>query len=309
VSNPAASPGIPRQEGGRQKISIPEALYIAHFSRGVLNPMNPNKALWEKGDFTRIAESMRESGEALVKSLGITKGLKVLDLGCGDGTTAIPEAKAGADVLGVDIAGNLVEAGNRRAKELGLTNCRFQEGDASNLQDLKDHTFDLVISIFGAMFAPRPFDVAKEMVRVTRPGGRIVMGNWIPNDPTLVAQILKVSAAYSPPPPEGFVSPMTWGIENNVIERFAGAGVPKEKISFARDTYTFNFPGKPSELVDAFRKYYGPTMNAFEAAEKNGRAADLQKELETLFTSQNKSSNKDATSIPATFLRVTVVAG
>jgi len=271
--------------------------------------MNPNKALWEKGDFTRIAESMRESGEALVKSLGITKGLKVLDLGCGDGTTAIPEAKAGADVLGVDIAGNLVEAGNRRAKELGLTNCRFQEGDASNLQDLKDHTFDLVISIFGAMFAPRPFDVAKEMVRVTRPGGRIVMGNWIPNDPTLVAQILKVSAAYSPPPPEGFVSPMTWGIENNVIERFAGARVPKEKISFARDTYTFNFPGKPSELVDAFRKYYGPTMNAFEAAEKNGRAADLQKELETLFTSQNKSSNKDATSIPATFLRVTVVAG
>jgi ubiquinone/menaquinone biosynthesis C-methylase UbiE len=309
VSNPAASPGIPRQEGGRQKISIPEALYIAHFSRGVLNPMNPNKALWEKGDFTRIAKSMRESGEALVKSLGITKGLKVLDLGCGDGTTAIPEAKAGADVLGVDIAGNLVEAGNRRAKELGLTNCRFQEGDASNLQDLKDHTFDLVVSIFGAMFAPRPFDVAKEMVRVTRPGGRIVMGNWIPNDPTLVAQILKVSAAYSPPPPEGFVSPMTWGIENNVIERFAGARVPKEKISFARDTYTFNFPGKPSELVDAFRKYYGPTMNAFEAAEKNGRAADLQKELETLFTSQNKSSNKDATSIPATFLRVTVVAG
>jgi ubiquinone/menaquinone biosynthesis C-methylase UbiE len=309
VSNPAASPGIPRQEGGRKKISIPEALYIGHFSRGVLNPMNPNKALWEKGDFTRIAESMRESGEALVKSLGITKGLKVLDLGCGDGTTAIPEAKAGADVLGVDIAGNLVEAGNRRAKELGLTNCRFQEGDASNLQDLKDHTFDLVVSIFGAMFAPRPFDVAKEMVRVTRPGGRIVMGNWIPNDPTLVAQILKVSAAYSPPPPEGFVSPMTWGIENNVIERFAGARVPKEKISFARDTYTFNFPGKPSELVDAFRKYYGPTMNAFEAAEKNGRAADLQKELETLFTSQNKSSNKDATSIPATFLRVTVVAG
>ena len=201
------------------------------------------------------------------------KGLKVLDLGCGDGTTALPEARLGADVLGVDIAKNLVEAGNKRAKEQGLTNCKFQEGDASNLHELKDHTFDLVVSIFGAMFAPKPFDVAKEMVRVTRPGGRIVMGNWIPNDPTLVAQILKISSAYSPPPPEGFVSPMTWGIESNVIERFAGAGVPKEKISFARDTYTFNFPGTPSELVDAFRKYYGPTMNAFEAAEKNGRAA------------------------------------
>jgi ubiquinone/menaquinone biosynthesis C-methylase UbiE len=269
--------------------------------------MNPNKALWEKGDFTRIAESMRESGEALVNRIGVTKGLKVLDLGCGDGTTAIPEAKLGAEVLGVDIARNLVEAGNRRAKELGLTNCRFQEGDASNLQDLKDQTFDLVVSIFGAMFAPKPFDVAKEMVRVTKRGGRIVMGNWIPNDPTLVAQILKISASYTPPPPEGFISPMTWGVEGNVIERFAGAGVPKEKISFVRDTYTFNYPKPPSELVNAFRRYYGPTMNAFEAAEKNGRTADLQKELETLFNSQNKSPKKDATSIPATFLRVTVM--
>ena len=269
-------------------------------------PMNPNKALWEKGDFTRIAESMRESGEALVRGLGITKGLKVLDLGCGDGTTALPAARLGADVLGVDIASNLVEAGNKRAQEQGLTNCRFQEGDATNLHELEDHTFDLVVSIFGAMFAPKPFDVAKEMVRVTRPGGRIVMGNWIPNDPTLVAQILKISSAYSPPPPEGFISPMTWGVENNVIERFAGAGVPQEKISFVRDIYSFNFPGPPSELVDAFRKYYGPTMNAFEAAEKNGRAGDLQKELEALFNSQNKSPGKDATSIPATFLRVTV---
>ena len=268
--------------------------------------MNPNKALWEKGDFTRIAASMRESGEALVKSLGITKGLKVLDLGCGDGTTALPEAKLGADVLGVDIAKNLVEAGNKRAREHGLTNCKFQEGDASNLHELKDRTFDLVVSIFGAMFAPKPFDVAKEMVRVTRPGGRIVMGNWIPNDPTLVAQILKISAAYSPPPPEGFVSPMTWGIESNVIERFGGAGIPKEKIAFVKDTYLFNFPGKPSELVGAFRAYYGPTMNAFEAAEKNGRAADLQKELEVLFDSQNKTPDKNTTSIPATFLRVTV---
>lgn len=151
--------------------------------------MNPNKALWEKGDFTRIAESMRESGEALVNRLGITKGLRVLDLGCGDGTTALPEARLGADVLGVDIAANLVEAGNKRVEAEGLTNCKFQEGDASNLHELADHTFDLVVSVFGAMFAPKPFEVAKEMVRVTRPGGRIIMGNWIPNDPTLVAQI------------------------------------------------------------------------------------------------------------------------
>ena len=268
--------------------------------------MNPNKALWEKGDFTRIAASMRESGEALVNRLGITNGLKVLDLGCGDGTTALPAARLGADVLGVDIARNLVEAGNKRAKEQGLTNCKFQEGDASNLHELKDHTFDLVMSIFGAMFAPKPFDVAKEMVRVTRPGGRIIMGNWIPNDPTLVAQILKISSSYSPPPPEGFISPMTWGVESNVIERFGAAGVPKEKISCIRDTYTFNYPSPPSELVNVFRKYYGPTMNAFEAAEKNGRANDLQNGLEALFVSENKSQSKDTTSISATFLRVTV---
>jgi SAM-dependent methyltransferase len=268
--------------------------------------MNPNKALWEKGDFTRIAESMRESGEALVQRIGITKGLKVLDLGCGDGTTAIPAAKLGADVLGVDIASNLVEAGNRRAEQHGLKNCRFEEGDATDLHELPDQAFDLVVSIFGAMFAPKPFEVAKEKVRVTRPGGRIVMGNWIPNDPTLVAQILRISSAYTPPPPEGFISPMSWGIESHVIERFASAGVPADRITFARDTFTFNWPGAPAAFVDEFRKYYGPTMNAFEAAEKNGRAGDLLNELEDLFASQNKSPVQGATCIPAAYLRVTV---
>jgi ubiquinone/menaquinone biosynthesis C-methylase UbiE len=271
--------------------------------------MNPNQALWEKGDFTRIAASMRESGEALVGSLGVGKGLKVLDLGCGDGTTALPAAQLGADVLGVDIARNLVEAGNRRAKEKGLSNIRFQQGDGTNLAGLPDKTFDLVVSIFGVMFAPKPFDAAKEMVRVTRPGGRIVMGNWIPNDPTLVAQILKIAAAYTPPPPEGFVSPMTWGVEANVVERFAGAGVAANKVSCVKDTYTFNYAGTPSEFLEAFRQYYGPTMNAFEAAEKNGRAGDLKNELATLFESKNTSTSTGKTSIPATFLRVTVDVG
>src|SRR5436309_2844817 len=259
--------------------------------------MNPNKALWEKGDFTRIAESMRESGEALVQRLGITKGLKVLDLGCGDGTTALPAAKLGADVLGIDIARNLIEAGNKRAQEHRLTNCTFQEGDASNLHQLPDQAFDLVVSIFGVMFAPKPLDVAKEMVRVTRPGGRIIMGNWIPNDPTLVAQILRISSSFSPPPPEGFISPMTWGVEDNVIERYTAAGIPPEKVSFHRDTYTFSSPGSPSELLAQFRTYYGPTMNAFEAAAADGREADLQAELEALFNEQNTSES--ATSIPA----------
>jgi SAM-dependent methyltransferase len=268
--------------------------------------MNQNKALWEKGDFTRIAETMRGSGEALVQKLGVTEGLDVLDLGCGDGTTAVPAAQLGANVLGVDIARNLVEAGNRRAQSLGLTNCTFQEGDASDLGELEDDRFDLVVSIFGAMFAPNPFDVAREMVRVARPGGRIVMGNWIPGDPTLVAQILKISASYSPPPPEGFVSPMNWGLEAHVVERFTAAGAPDKKISLRRDTYTFEFDGPPAELLGVFRTYYGPTMNAFEAAEADGRDADLQAELEALFNSQNVSPTSDRTSIPATFLRVTV---
>jgi SAM-dependent methyltransferase len=268
--------------------------------------MNPNKDLWEKGNFTRIASTMRESGEALVDSLGITPGLDVLDLGCGDGTTAIPAAQRGANVLGVDIASNLVAAGNERARSLGLDNVTFKEGDATDLHELEDDSFDLVISIFGAMFAPKPADVAKEVVRVTRPGGRIVMGNWIPGDPTLVAQILRISTAYSPPPPEGFVSPMTWGMEEHVVERFEGAGVPAGQVSVERDTYTFNYPATASEFLGEFRSYYGPTMNAYAAAAADGREADLHAELDTLFNEQNANSNERETTITATFLRVTV---
>ncbi len=268
--------------------------------------MNPNKALWEKGDFTKIAETMRNSGNALVEKLGITPGIQVLDLGCGDGTTAIPEARLGATVTGIDIAANLVEAGNMRVKSEGIENCIFREGDATNLHDVQDGTFDLVVSIFGAMFAPRPDEVAKEMVRVTRKGGRIVMGNWIPGDPTLVAQILKISSAYTPPPPEGFVSPMLWGVEDHVKARFSEAGIPSENISFNRETFTFEASYAPSELVRIFKMYYGPTMNAFEAAGQHSKDADLQRELEELFTAQNKSGSQNTTSIPATFLKVTV---
>lgn len=268
--------------------------------------MNANKALWEKGDFTKLAETMRGSGEELVATLNVTKGSKVLDLGCGDGTTALPEARLGAIVLGVDIASNLVAAGNKRVSEEGLTNISFQEGDACELNGLEDNSFDLVVTIFGAMFAPKPFEVAKEMVRVTKPGGRIVMGNWIPGDPTMVAQILKISSAYTPPPPEGFVSPMLWGVEANVTERFEAAGIPKENISFSRETFTFKAPYSVKDYVNVFRNYYGPTMNAFEAAEKNGKEEELRKELENLFESQNKSNDNSSVEIDATFLKVMV---
>ncbi|MBB5687411.1 class I SAM-dependent methyltransferase [Sphingobium boeckii] len=269
--------------------------------------MNPNKALWEKGDFTQIAATMRESGEALIDDLGIGAGMDVLDLGCGDGTTAVPAARRGANVTGIDIAANLVAAGNARAAQAGLANLRFQEGDASHLEQVPDDSFDRVVSIFGAMFAPRPHDVAREMVRVTRPGGRIVMGNWIPGDPTLVAQILKISAAYTPPPPEGFISPVTWGMEDVVRERFGLAGVAAENVGCERASYVFRHPGPPTDLLDTFRLYYGPTMNAFEAAAQKGLADQLRDELAALFEAQNQGG-ANSTVIPATYLKVIVQA-
>ena len=269
--------------------------------------MNPNKALWEKGDFTEIAALMRRSGEAVVTSLGITTPLRALDLGCGDGTTAVPLALLGAEVVGIDIATNLVDAGNKRAAEAGLNRLTFQEGDACDLQGVSDHSFDLTLSVFGAMFAPKPFHVAKEMVRVTKPGGRIVMGNWIPNDSTsFVSQLLKISSSFMPPPPEGFISPMTWGVDTHIIERFGQAGVPKENISMVKDTYSFISPDKsPTDVIESFRRFYGPTMNAFEAAQKSGTVEELHNQLLELAKAQNTSAD-GSTSIPATFLRVTI---
>lgn len=268
--------------------------------------MNPNQDLWEKGDFTRIAESMRASGDALVERIGVSPGLRVLDLGCGDGTTALPAASRGADVLGVDIARNLVDAGNRRAQAAGLTNLRFEHGDACELVGVADDGIDLVVSAFGAMFAPRPVDVAREMVRVTRPGGRIVMGNWIPGDPTLVAQILRISSAYAPPPPAGAISPMTWGVESEVLDRFAAAGIGADAITCEPDTFVFEIDEPPPAFLGRFRDFYGPTMNAFAAADADGRADALWAELEELFVATNESPDPGSTRIPATFLRVTV---
>ena len=269
--------------------------------------MNPNQALWEKGDFSRIAAMMRRSGEKLVASLNIVPPLRALDLGCGDGTTAVPLAQTGAEVIGVDIARNLVEAGNRRAAELGLANVTFQQGDACDLAGVPDGSFDLTLSVFGAMFAPKPIEVAREMVRVTRPGGRIVMGNWIPNDPTsFVSQVLRISSAFTPPPPAGAVSPMSWGLEAQVVERFGQAGVPADHVSMAKDVFHFTLPGQnPAELIDIFRQFYGPTMNAYDAAQKDGKTDELHRQLVELANAQNQATD-GGTSISATFLRVTV---
>jgi len=268
---------------------------------------NPNQALWEKGDFTAIAATMRESGEALVRSLNVRAPLRALDLGCGDGTTAVPLARLGHEVHGIDIARNLVAAGNRRATTEGLTKLVFRHGDACRLEGVANATFDLTLSVFGAMFAPKPHEVAREMVRVTKPGGRIVMGNWIPNDHTsFVSQLLKISATFTPPPPEGFVSPMLWGVESHVTERFTQAGVPAESVTFARDTFFFRSTQlTPEAFIEVFRQFYGPTMNAFAAAEKDGRADELQSQLVAEARKHNRS-RPGGLEIPATFMRVTV---
>lgn len=269
-------------------------------------PANANQALWEKGDFTEIAATMRESGEALVRGLGVSPSMRVLDLGCGDGTTALPLAELGAEVIGVDIARNLVAAGNRRAAAAGLARLRFEEGDACDLKGIPDQAFDLSLTVFGAMFAPKPFDVARELVRVTRKGGRIVMGNWIAGDPSFVSQVLKISAAYTPPQPEGFISPVTWGVESHILERFGKAGVSADRIAMSRETYRFISSGKtPAQFIDTFRRFYGPTMNAFDAARKNGREADLHRELVALAESRNENRT-GGLDIPATYMRVTV---
>jgi SAM-dependent methyltransferase len=248
---------------------------------------------------------MRQSGEAIVESLGVTPEHRVLDLGSGDGTTAVPLARLGADVTGIDIAPQMVAAGNRRAAQAGLTRLRFQDGDACDLEGVANCTFDISISIFGAMFGPRPFDVAREMVRVTKPGGRVVMGNWIPNDPTFVSQLLKVSSAFTPPPPEGFISPMLWGVESHIVERFGKAGIPEGRIQMSPDTYYFAHPEKtPEQFIELFEAYYAPTMKAVEAARGDGHELELHAQLVDLAKAHNKS--EAGTLIPATFMRVTV---
>ena len=269
--------------------------------------MNPNKALWEKGDFTRIAEGMRESGEALVADIGIGPVCK-----CSISVAATARPPCLLRGKAPTCSASTSRATSSRPGTAGRRR-RVSRTAGSRRATLRTSKVSatirstLTVSIFGAMFAPKPCDVAKEMVRVTRPGGRIVMGNWIPNDPTLVAQILKISSAYSPPPPEGFVSPMTWGVEergHRTVHRRRRA-VREHRVPNGTRIAS-SIPPHPPSVVGEFRNYYGPTMNAFAAAEENGRTADLEGELVSLFEAQNESGDENATSIPATFLRVTV---
>lgn len=252
------------------------------------------RATWISGDFGQIAKFYEDEAEAFVRRLGLKPGSKVLDVACGTGNLALPAARLGADVTGVDIAPNLVEQARANAAREGLK-AQFDEGDAEALS-YGDASFDAVITMFGVMFAPRPELVASELLRVTKPGGLIAMANWTPTG--FIGQMFKAVGAVLPPPP-GMTSPVLWGLDEKVRERL-GEGV--SKIETTRRLLTFAFPFSPEEVVEHFRVYYGPTNKAFGALDEAKQAA-LRKDLEDLWT-KNNTATDGTTSVEAEYLEV-----
>jgi ubiquinone/menaquinone biosynthesis C-methylase UbiE len=252
------------------------------------------RATWISGDFGQIAKFYEDEAEAFVKRLGLKPGSKVLDVACGTGNLALPAARLGADVTGVDLAPNLVEQARANAAREGLK-AQFDEGDAEALS-YGDGNFDAVITMFGAMFAPRPELVAGELLRVTKPGGLIAMANWTPSG--FIGQMFKTVGAHLPPP-AGMASPVLWGLDEKVRERL-GDGV--SKIETTARNLTFAFPFSPAEVVEHFRVYYGPTNKAFGALDEQKQAA-LRKDLEDLWA-KNNTATGGTTSVEAEYLEV-----
>ncbi len=252
------------------------------------------RATWISGDFGQIAKFYEDEAEAFVRRLGLKPGSKVLDVACGTGNLALPAARLGADVTGVDIAPNLVEQARANAAREGLK-AQFDEGDAEALS-YGDASFDAVITMFGVMFAPRPELVASELLRVTKSGGLIAMANWTPTG--FIGQMFKAVGAVLPPPP-GMASPVLWGLDEKVRERL-GDGV--SKIETTPRILTFAFPFSPAEVVEHFRVYYGPTNKAFGALDEAKQAA-LRKDLEDLWT-KNNTATDGTTSVEAEYLEV-----
>ena len=240
------------------------------------------KATWISGDFARIAESFTDGAAQFVERLNLKPGVRVLDVACGTGNQSIPAARAGAVVTGIDIAPNLLEQARSRAESENLK-IKFDEGDAENLP-YTDASFDVVMTMFGAMFAPRPENAAAELVRVCRPGGRIAMGNWTPSG--FVGQMFKTTGKHVPPP-AAMPSPLLWGDEKIVRERF-GDGV--SEINFQTRVISFKFPFGASETVEFWREFYGPTHKAFAALDADGQAA-LRRDLEELWAANNLASD------------------
>ena len=252
------------------------------------------KSMWMAGDFGEVAKIIQAGGEDFIARLEIKPGDRVLDVACGTGNTAIPAARAGANVTGVDIATNLLEQGRARAEAEGVK-VQFDEGDAENLP-YKDGEFDVVVTMFGAMFAPRPELVSSELVRVTRSGGRIAMANWTPEG--FIGQMFKTTGKHVPPPPT-MPSPIKWGDEQTVRERLSD-GIADLKLT--RRLCTFKYPFSPAEVVESFRMYYGPTQRAFEAVDGDKQAA-LRAELEKLWSDNNQATD-GGTEVQAEYLEV-----
>jgi ubiquinone/menaquinone biosynthesis C-methylase UbiE len=257
------------------------------------------RATWIAGDFGQIAKYSAGGAEEFIKRLNLKPGMKVLDVACGTGNLALPAARAGATVTGVDIAPNLVEQARENATREGL-NIQFDEGDAEALS-YDDASFDAVVTMFGAMFAPRPDVTAAELKRVCRPGGFIAMANWTPTG--FVGQMFKTVSSHVPPPP-GMPPPVMWGVAETVRERF-GEGI--SKLEAKPQNIRFAFPFSPAEVVEHFRTYFGPAHKAFNALDESGQAA-LRKDLEQLWTTNNRATD-GTTDVEAEYLEVIAVRG
>lgn len=255
------------------------------------------RATWITGDFSEIAKTYAAGAEEFVRSLNLQPGMRVLDVACGTGNLALPAARLGAVVTGVDIAPNLVEQARQNAKREGLT-VNFDEGDAENLP-YADASFDAVITMFGAMFTPRPELTAAELKRVARPGGSIAMANWTAAG--FIGQMFKIVGSHVPPPPI-FPSPLMWGSEEVVRERL-GEGI--SDLQMTRQSVNFVLPFGPAETVEQFLVYYGPTNKAYNSLDENGKNA-FRRDLEQHWTRHN-SATDGTTDVPSEYLKVVAV--
>lgn len=255
------------------------------------------KSMWMAGDFGQIARIIQGAADEFTATLELKPGEKVLDVACGSGNLTIPAARTGATVVGVDIASNLLEQAADRAKAEGLA-IQLDEGDAENLP-YEDASFDVVMTMYGAMFAPRPDRVSSELVRVCKPGGRIAMANWTPAGH--IGQMFKINGKHVPPPPT-MPSPVKWGDEATVRERLSD-GIADLKTTSMNCKWIFPFG--PADVVEYFRMYYGPTQRAFAALDENGQAA-LRKDLEQLWSDNNKATD-GSTEVDAEYLAVVAI--
>jgi len=251
---------------------------------------------WMAGDYDRFSRYMEDGARVFYEQLDIPAECELLDVACGSGQLALLAARDGVNVTGVDIAPNLVQRAQARARAEGL-NAHFVEGDAEMLP-FEDASFDVVVSLFGAMFAPRPEFVARELLRVCNPGGTIAMGNWTPEG--FIGQMFKTFARFIAP--SGMPAPVLWGDENVVSERLGSA---VSDLTMRRRQYLFTYPFSPTEVVELFRQCYGPTNRAF-ASLKDTDASRLRQELETLWSSHNRGGD-ELTIVPAEYLEVIAV--